>query len=232
MRKDGGATAQEPSGRVGQRRRLTRARLLQAAYEVMSEVGVDGAKIKDITERADVGFGTFYSYFSSKDELAAQVLDCIINDLGKRNLLATRSLRALDEAMVMPVSIRLTLREAACETMWQWWARRPDLLVDRMREGFGPFAQADIRTAISAGRFRLDEREVSQAWAISVWMMVGAIHDMVIRGRTLESEKFQVEAIMRLMGLEPADAHRVANSALPDYPKAAIDWTFVLGVPR
>src|ERR1700758_5244979 len=38
-----------PEGRVTRRRRATRARLLEAAYDVMMESGVDAAKIKDIT---------------------------------------------------------------------------------------------------------------------------------------------------------------------------------------
>ena len=43
-----------------------RARLLEAPYDVMAEIGVDAAKIKDITDRADVGLGTFYNYFETK----------------------------------------------------------------------------------------------------------------------------------------------------------------------
>lgn len=196
----------------------------------MSKSGVDSAKIKDITDLANVGFGTFYNYFSSKDDLANNVLDCIINDLGKRNAAATRKLRQIDEGFVMPISIRLSLREAAHEKMWQWWALRPDLLADRMHDGFGRFAQSDMRTAIEAGRFRLEEAQVPQAWALSVWMMVGAIHDIVVGGRPLKSESFVVESIMRMMGLEPEDAVRLSSGPLPAYPPPAIDWHFVLEV--
>lgn len=218
----------EPTGRLAKKRRVTRARLLEAAYRVMSEGGVDAAKIKDITDLADVGFGTFYNYFESKDQLASQVLDCLINDFGRRNIAATRRLAEKDPALVMPVSIRLVLRTVMASSLWQWWAMRPDLLVDRMREGFGPFAMRDIGEAVRQGIFQLDKEDIPSAWALAVWMMVAGIHDVTIGDRPPEIETFVTESIMRLMGVAPADAKRIANTRLPAYPDPAIDWQFDL----
>lgn len=59
--------------RAERRKAETRRRLLQAAGEVYAEVGVEGATIGAITDRADVGLGTFYLHFSDKDALAAAV---------------------------------------------------------------------------------------------------------------------------------------------------------------
>ena len=215
-------------GRVAKRRRATRARLLEAAYDVMADVGVDAAKIKDITDRADVGFGTFYNYFETKDELANQVLDCVINDYGRRNVMATRGLRKKDPALIMPVSMRLVMREAARTPMWQWWALRPDLLVDRMRDGFGPFGRRDIRDAIDRGIFRLEPEEVDSAWALANWMMVGGIHDIVVGQRAPDSDVFVVNAIVRMMGVELNEARRISSTVLPKYSATDIDWTFEL----
>lgn len=221
-------TIRTAEGRVAKRRRATRARLLEAAYAVMSEAGVDGAKIKDITDRADVGFGTFYTFFASKDELANQVLDCLIDDFGRRNILATRGLRQKDPALVMPVSMRLVMREAASTPMWQWWALRPDLLVNRMRDGFGPFGKRDILDAIERGIFCIAAEDIDAAWALANWMMVGGIHDIVVGLRARDSDIFVVDAIVRMMGVEPEVARRVSRTALPKYSAPDIDWTFKL----
>ncbi len=59
---------------------------------------------------ADVGFGTFYNYFDSKDDIAARVLDCVIDDLGKRNDEATSNIKDGNPAAVQAISIRLTGR--------------------------------------------------------------------------------------------------------------------------
>ncbi|GAA3911573.1 TetR/AcrR family transcriptional regulator [Microbacterium invictum] len=51
------------------RREQTRARLLDAAHEIFGEVGMDGASVEAICERAGFTRGAFYSNFDSKDEL-------------------------------------------------------------------------------------------------------------------------------------------------------------------
>lgn len=218
----------EGTGRIAKKRRLTRARLLMAAHDVMAEAGVDAAKIKDITDRADVGFGTFYNYFESKDDLASQVLDCVIDDLGRRNVIATQTLRENDPALVMPVCMRLSMREAARTPMWQWWARRPDLLFDRMRDGFAPFALQDLREGIDKGLFAVSTDDMESMWGLANWMMVGGIHDIVVGARPPESEAFVVECIMRMMGLGLDDARRAASTPLPAYTHTSINWDFRL----
>src|SRR5215470_988949 len=47
----------------------TRGRLLEAAREVFLEQGYDAASIGEITERADLGAGTYYLHFRDKRTL-------------------------------------------------------------------------------------------------------------------------------------------------------------------
>ncbi|MEV4777370.1 TetR/AcrR family transcriptional regulator [Microbacterium sp. LWH12-1.2] len=50
-------------------RENTRARLLEAAAQVFAEVGLEGATVEAVCERAGFTRGAFYSNFDSKDEL-------------------------------------------------------------------------------------------------------------------------------------------------------------------
>lgn len=50
-------------------RENTRARLLDAATQLFAEVGLDGASVEAVCERAGFTRGAFYSNFESKDEL-------------------------------------------------------------------------------------------------------------------------------------------------------------------
>lgn len=59
----------------------TQKKLLIAASEVFSEYGVDATTIDDITQRADLGKGTFYRYFSGKAEIMACLVDQAIEKL-------------------------------------------------------------------------------------------------------------------------------------------------------
>lgn len=52
-------------------------RVLDAASELFSDKGFHEVKLDEVARRADVGKGTIYTYFSSKDELFVQ---CILHD--------------------------------------------------------------------------------------------------------------------------------------------------------
>src|SRR4030095_6692086 len=61
------------AGRVARRRLETRARLVRAARELMARKGVGATSIQEITEAADVGFGSFYNHFDSKETIPPAV---------------------------------------------------------------------------------------------------------------------------------------------------------------
>lgn len=51
----------------------TRERLLQAGEELFAEKGYHGAGLKEILERAETPKGSFYNFFSSKEDFAGEV---------------------------------------------------------------------------------------------------------------------------------------------------------------
>jgi AcrR family transcriptional regulator len=63
-----------PENRFERRKRHTRQALIQAAGEILLEKGYDAMTIQDITDRADVGRGTFYLHFSDKEALVWDML--------------------------------------------------------------------------------------------------------------------------------------------------------------
>ena len=69
-------------------RENTRARLLEAAAQVFAEVGLDGATVEAVCERAGFTRGAFYSNFDSKDELfltlAADVAEARLTSVRSR----------------------------------------------------------------------------------------------------------------------------------------------------
>jgi AcrR family transcriptional regulator len=59
-------------GRLGRRERRraeTRERLMRAALHLFAEHGIAGTTVEDITEAADVGKGTFFNYFPTKEHV-------------------------------------------------------------------------------------------------------------------------------------------------------------------
>jgi AcrR family transcriptional regulator len=74
--------------RFERRKARTRDDLIAAATRVLAEKGLHGTKIADIAAAADVGVGTFYLHFATKDAL----YDALVEDA------ATRLKATVDEA--------------------------------------------------------------------------------------------------------------------------------------
>lgn len=51
-----------------------RARILEAAAELIAETGVPGLRIDDLARRARISVGTFYLYFEGKNDLFVQLV--------------------------------------------------------------------------------------------------------------------------------------------------------------
>lgn len=60
--------------RLHRHAQATRQKLMNAARAVFAERGLDLGRIDEITERADVGKGTFYYHFRNKEELVAELI--------------------------------------------------------------------------------------------------------------------------------------------------------------
>jgi len=58
-----------PLSRHERRRLQTRKLLIQATLQLVLEKGFDAISIQDITDRADLGRGTFYIHFKDKEEV-------------------------------------------------------------------------------------------------------------------------------------------------------------------
>lgn len=74
MTEDGVSTLTERGAR-------TRERLVQATREVFEEMGFLEARVSHITPRAKVAYGTFYTYFDSKEAVLREIADRLFQDM-------------------------------------------------------------------------------------------------------------------------------------------------------
>lgn len=67
MSDTGNAVDRSPLGRRERKAAETRDRIFRAAIELFAERGPASVTVEQITERADVGKGTFFNYFANKE---------------------------------------------------------------------------------------------------------------------------------------------------------------------
>jgi AcrR family transcriptional regulator len=82
LEQDASVRELESSRRSTRKGKLTRSRLVLAAKEVFEEDGLFEARIADIAKRAGVSHGTFYTYFTSKQEIFREVALKVDETLG------------------------------------------------------------------------------------------------------------------------------------------------------
>jgi AcrR family transcriptional regulator len=163
---------QQPAveGRVARRQRRNRDALISAARDIMTEKGVEAATMLEIADRADVGAGTVYNYFKSKDELAIAVLETLMHDLALRIQDVTDTFE--DPAQVYAFGIRTVLDTATNDVRWAQMLNRSEVIADAMFRVMGPFAIRDLRLASQAGRFEVSNAEL--VWRLTTHALIGA----------------------------------------------------------
>jgi AcrR family transcriptional regulator len=80
-KKRGKDVGQESSDRRQRRSAETRERLFRAALRLFAEKGFAETTVEDITNAADVGKGTFFNYFPSKDHILIAFSDMQLSKL-------------------------------------------------------------------------------------------------------------------------------------------------------
>lgn len=74
-------SALSPAAPLDARVRKTHQRLLNALVVLVLERGYDAVTVRELTERAGVGYATFFRHFSSKEALLKRLLEDTLADL-------------------------------------------------------------------------------------------------------------------------------------------------------
>jgi len=203
-------------GRVDRRRQRTRGALIAAAQRLLSE-GRSNASIQEITDAADVGFGSFYNHFESKDELFEAALEATLKayDTLRDELVAGID----DPAEVFAVSFRMTgrLQRQAPELVRVVLHTGTALLQGDV--GLGPSARRDIVAAQEAGRFEPMDPDlaVMSAGGALLGLMQLLDSDPSADADALSDE--MTYHVLRMFGLTKAAARKLCDRPLPGQPQ-------------
>jgi len=203
---------------VGRRERKaeeTRRRILEAAQNQMSIGGPESVTIQSVTEGADIGQGTFYNYFKSRDELVDAVIRDVVENLGRRLDALTRGMA--DAAEIYSFSLRHLMHTAVSDPVWGWFMVRLGIAQDGLLEALGPRASRDIQIGIDSGRFVLDD--VSIASAMTFGSMLAVMHDYLDGDRKEDPSSMYAAMLLRMVGISPEEAEEISLRPLPPLPE-------------
>jgi AcrR family transcriptional regulator len=203
----------EQPNRLERRKQRTRAALVKAAQRLIAE-GKINVPVLEITKAADVGMGSFYNHFDSKEQLFEAAIADVLDAHGAMLDRLTESID--DPAETFATSFRLTgrlfrRRPQESEVLL---ANGPALLsADR---GLAPRALRDIKVGVAAGRFKVDDPELALAMAGGALLGLGKLlRDNPDRDDARAADTV-TESVLQLLGLSAEEAHAICQRPLPD----------------
>ncbi|MGO9454693.1 MAG: TetR/AcrR family transcriptional regulator [Candidatus Binataceae bacterium] len=192
------------SNRFERRREKTRIDLLEAAERVIARKGYHNTRIADIATEADVGLGTFYLHFKTKNEIFIELINYGAGQLREDLIQAKSGVESPAEKLRITISTILDAAAVAPESFRIVFGHGPaflDLMV-RVHEIFINDLRDDLAPAIG-----------SQADAVAhltIGMLSQAITWLLERDNLPLAEVKETTINFALGGLERAarpDAH-------------------------
>ncbi|WP_433193695.1 TetR/AcrR family transcriptional regulator [Nocardia sp. CA-107356] len=204
-------TREEPN-RLERRKARTRAALVAAAQSFIA-AGKLNAPILEITQAADVGMGSFYNHFQSREELFQAATEEALDRHGAALDLLCENLD--DPAQIFAQSFRLTGRLHRRNPTLSKVLLSNGLALIRSDRGLAPRAARDIEAGTRAGRFRVQDVELAMTIVAGAAICLGQLlHDQVDRDDAEASDQV-TEDLLRMFGLPADEAHEICQRPLP-----------------
>ncbi|WP_163751890.1 TetR/AcrR family transcriptional regulator [Mycolicibacterium helvum] len=186
--------------------------LIKAAQSMIA-AGRHNVPVLEITQAADVGMGSFYNHFESKEELFEAAVGDVLDQHGA--VLDQLTADIEDPAAVFACSFRLSgrfFRERPQESrilLDNWGAL---LSSDR---GLAPRAMRDIKAAVAAGRFHVEDPELTLSVAAGALLGLGYLLQVRPDRDAGATADAVTQDVLRLFGMSAQDAHEVCTLPLP-----------------
>lgn len=200
--------------RLDRRKARTRAALIGAAQACIA-AGKTNVPILEITQAADVGMGSFYNHFQTKEELFRAAVEDALDALGA--VLDELSEQQDDPAEVFARSFRLVGRLHRRAPELSKVLLHEGLSLAGSDKGLGPRAHRDIEVATRAGRFhRVTDPDVSMTVVTGAALAIAQLlHDHPDRNDAQLTDQV-TEDLLRMFGVPAGEARDICRRPLPD----------------
>ncbi|GAB3837441.1 TetR/AcrR family transcriptional regulator [Dactylosporangium cerinum] len=199
--------------RLERRKASTRAALVRAAQTFIA-AGRLNAPILELTQAADVGMGSFYNHFNSREQL----FDAAVEDaLERHGALLDELTQDLDDpAHVFAQSFRLTGRLHRRSPELSRVLLTDGLALATSDKGLAPRARRDITDGVRTGRFSVRDPELAMVIVAGAALCLGQLlHDQPERDDAEATDQV-TEDLLRMLGLPGDQAHEICQRPLPD----------------
>lgn len=201
------------ANRLDRRKARTRQALIDAAVRLIADGRGERASIQEITEVADIGFGSFYNHFGGKEELFQTASEEMLERWGQ--MIDRACTGVSDPATIFAISLRISGRLAWTHREMGRFLVGAGLAVLDSDRGLGARGRRDIQAGQEAGEFTISNVEVALSAVAGGLLGLLRLHESDPEAVDVRAVDELAEAILRLLGVRPAAAKRLANLPLP-----------------
>lgn len=198
--------------RLDRRKARTRRALIDAARRILAEKGTTQVSIQEITDEADVGFGSFYNHFETKEDLFGAAVVEVLDDLGAAVDAACASLD--DPAEIYAVGVRVTCRIAHTQPAVAQVLLQVGFSYVSEKQGLAARAMRDIERGVETGRFTVSNTQVALATTAGSVLSHVAMSLKDPDSSDADADDL-AELLLRMLGMTARSAKAVAHRPLP-----------------
>jgi AcrR family transcriptional regulator len=204
---------QVADNRLERRKMRTRAALIRAAQTFVA-AGKLNVPVLEITQAADVGMGSFYNHFDSKEELFQAAVNEVLDELGA--ILDKLTAEGEDPAETFARSFRFVGRLFRRRPKMSRVLLNTGLTLISADRGVAPRALRDISVAARAGRFTVDDPQLALSVAGGALIGLGQLlHDQPERPDAEAADR-ATQGVLLMFGLPADEAAEICRRPLPD----------------
>ena len=202
--------------RLERRKMRTRAALIRAAQTFVA-AGKLNVPVLEITQAADVGMGSFYNHFNSKEELFQAAVNEVLDELGA--ILDRFTAEGEDPAETFARSFRLVGRLFRRRVEMSRVLLNSGLTLISADRGLAPRALRDIGIGMRARRFTIDDPVLALSVAGGALMGLGhLLHDQPERDDGEAADRVTRDVLV-MFGVPADEAAEVCRRPMPDLDK-------------
>lgn len=191
-------------------------RIVTAAVRLFVEKGTTQVTISELAQEANVARGTLYRNVGSMDDLFDRVVSEVTADLHRRVSASFLAAATDDAATRLATGIRMWVRYGHENPMLGRFAVKFGLSEETLRTWMAGPPSSDVDAGVAAGRYQLGEIGVDSVASMVMGATVSAMW-MVLEGHQTwrEAGSATGELVLRALGIDTQEAHRIATEPLP-----------------
>lgn len=181
------------------RRQRTRDSILAAADRVFREKGVTATTVSDITEAADVAYGSFYNHFKTMDDVVAAVAEKTIGAAAE--VTGEIFAQASKPELLPSIGARVVMRVLTQDPTIRWLLERPYIFVAEWYKMASPFMLQAEKDAVASGL--MNPVGGHQTWIrLFPWLLISELNEALASDDLVAEEDRIARISIRMLGID------------------------------